>query len=191
MSSNSTTESQTSALPAAGVYTIDPVHSSVSFIVRHLIAAKVRGQFTDFSGTITVGETPESSSVVASVKADSITTSNEMRDNHLRSSDFLDQTNHPTLDFISSAVSAKANGRFELVGDLTIRGVTKTVTFDLEFLGSGASMTPGGTVVGFEATTEIDRRDFGVEWQGTVENGSVVVGNKVTLELSVEAHSQS
>ncbi|HEY7931734.1 MAG TPA: YceI family protein [Acidimicrobiales bacterium] len=178
---------QGSALPEPGVYTIDPVHSTVGFVARHLVAAKVRGQFTEFAGTVTVGETPETSSVDATVQAESITTNNEMRDGHLKSGDFLDQENFPTLTFKSTKIETKGS-EYKLTGDLTIRGVTKSVTFDLEFLGGGASMTPGGVVAGFEARTEIDRRDFNVNFEGTLENGSLVVGNKIVLELSIEAH---
>ncbi len=179
-----------SNLPAPGVYNVDSVHSTVGFTVRHLVAAKVRGQFTDFSGVITIGETPESSSVEATVQAASITTNNEQRDGHLKSVDFLEIESHPTLTLKSTKVTPKSGDLYEMVADLTIKGVTKSVTFELEFLGAGPSMAPGATVTGFEAKTEIDRRDFGVNFEGAVENGNLVVGNKVTLELSIEAHSQ-
>lgn len=182
-----TTAPSTIQLPAAGVYTIDPVHSTVGFVVRHLVAAKVRGQFSEFNGTITVGETLEASKAEATVQAASITTNNEMRDNHLKSGDFLEIETYPTLSFTSTGLTAKGADRFELTGDLTIKGVTKSVTFDLEYLGSGTGMAPGSTVVGFEARTEIDRRDFGVNFEGALENGTIVVSNKVTIELAIEA----
>jgi polyisoprenoid-binding protein YceI len=180
----------TSGLPAAGVYNVDAVHSTVGFVARHLVASKVRGRFTDFSGTITIGETPETSSVEATVQAASITTDNEMRDAHLKSPDFLEFETYPTLTLRSTKVSAKGGQDFELVADVTVKGITKSVTFDLEFLGAGPSMTPGVTVVGFEARAEIDRRDFGINFSGSLENGSLVVGNKVTLEFAVEAAQQ-
>ncbi len=179
-----------SNFPAAGVYTVDPVHSTLSFIARHLVVSKVRGRFADFEGTITIGETPETSSVVATAQAASITTDNDMRDGHLKSADFLDQENFPTLNFTSTSLSVKGGNDYVLVGDLTIRGVTKSVTFDLEFNGEGVSMVPGGRVIGFEATTEIDRRDFNVNFEGTLENGTVVVSNKIIVELNIEAASQ-
>jgi polyisoprenoid-binding protein YceI len=179
-----------SNLPAPGVYTIDPVHSSFSFVARHLVASKVRGNFSDFAGSITIGETEESSSVEATVQAASITTNNEMRDNHLKSADFLELEKYPTLTFKSTKFSAKGGDDFELVGDLSIHGVTKSVSFDLEYLGTGPSMAPGVTIAGFEARGEIDRRDFGVSFNGTLENGSVVVSNKIVLELAVEASKQ-
>jgi len=177
-------------LPTPGVYTVDSVHSTVGFIARHLVASKVRGNFTEFAGVITIGETPEASSLEATVQASSITTNNEMRDGHLKSADFLDLENHPTLTLKSTKITAKGGDKFELVGDLTLRGVTKSVTFDLEYLGAGPGMAPGVTVAGFEARAEIDRRDFNVSFQGALENGSLVVGNKVVLELTIEAAKQ-
>jgi polyisoprenoid-binding protein YceI len=178
-----------SNFPAAGVYTVDPVHSTIGFVARHLVVSKVRGRFNEFEGTITIGETPETSSVVATAQAGSITTDNEMRDGHLKSADFLAQDTYPTLTFKSTSLTSKGGNDYVLVGDLTIRDVTKSVTFDLEFTGEGVSMVPGGSVVGFEATAEIDRRDFNVNFEGTLENGTVVVSNKIILELNIEAAS--
>ena len=177
----------TSALPAPGTYTIDAVHSSVSFIARHLVASKVRGGFAEFSGTITVGDSVESSRVEATVQAASITTNNEMRDGHLKSPDFLDFENHPTLTLVSTKITPKGDSTFQLLADLTVRGVTKPIVFDLEYLGTGPGMAEGVTVAGFEAKGEIDRRDFGVTFQGTLENGSLVVSNKIVLEFNIEA----
>lgn len=177
----------TTGLPAAGVYNIDAVHSTVGFVARHLVASKVRGRFTDFSGVITIGETPETSSVQATVQAASITTDNEMRDAHLKSPDFLEFETFPTLTLTSTKVTAKGGEDYELVADVTVKGITKSITFDLEFLGAGPSMTPGVTVVGFEASADIDRRDFGINFNGSLENGSLVVGNKITLEFAIEA----
>ena len=178
-----------SEFPAPGLYTVDPAHSSVNFVVRHLVASKVRGNFAEFEGAISVGDSPENSSVNATIQASSITTNNEMRDGHLKSADFLDLENHPTLTFVSTSVVSTGNDHFDLVGDLTIRGVTKQVTFDLEYLGTGPGMAPGDTVAGFEASLEIDRRDYNVSFEGTLENGSVVVSNKVQLTLEIEAHT--
>ena len=177
----------TIARPAAGTYNVDPVHSTIGFVARHLVASKVRGRFTDFVGAITIGDTPESSSVEATVQAASITTDNEMRDAHLKSPDFLEFETYPTLTLKSTKVSAKGDD-FEVVADLTIKGITKSIAFDLEYLGSGPSTTPGATVTGFEATAEFDRRDFGIAFDGALENGSLVVGNKVIIELAIEAH---
>jgi len=180
-----------SEFPAHGLYTVDPAHSSVNFVVRHLVASKVRGNFAEFEGAISVGDSPENSSVNATIQASSITTNNEMRDGHLKSADFLDLENHPTLTFASTSVVSKGNDHFDLVGDLTIRGITKQVTFDLEYLGTGPGMAEGVTIAGFEATTDIDRRDFNVNFEGALENGSMVVSNKVTLVLEIEAAHQA
>jgi polyisoprenoid-binding protein YceI len=184
------TQSQTT-LPAPGTYTVDPVHSTVGFVVRHLVASKVRGSFTEFDGSIVVGTTPEASSVTATVKAASIVTNQAQRDEHLRSSDFLESTTYPELTLRSKRVAPRSDGHFDLVADLTIHGVTKEVTFDLEFLGTGPGMAPNTTIVGFEASASIDRRDFDVSFNGTLENGSFVVSNKVELEFAIEASLQA
>jgi len=179
-----------SNFPAAGVYTVDPVHSTLTFVARHLVVSKVRGRFAQFEGTITIGDTPETSSVVAVAQAASITTDNEMRDNHIRSNDFLAQETYPTLTFTSTSLTPKGGDSYELVGDLTIRDVTKSVTFAVEYLGTGPSTVPGGSTIGFEATAEIDRRDFNVNFEGALENGAVAVSHKIVLELSIEAASK-
>jgi polyisoprenoid-binding protein YceI len=187
MTTTAAQDHQISTLPTPGTYAVDPVHSTISFVARHLMASKVRGTFTDFDGSIIVGETPERSSVAATVRADSVTTNQAQRDDHLRSADFLDATHHPELSLRSKSVKATGDGHFDLVTDLTIRGITREVTFDLEFLGEGPGMAPGTAVVGFEATATVDRRDFDVNFAGILENGSIAVGHKVTLELAVEA----
>lgn len=179
-----------SNLPPAGVYNVDTVHSTVGFVARHLVAAKVRGHFNDFAGVLTIGDSIETSSVEATIQAASVTTNNEMRDGHLKSGDFLEEATYPTLTLKSTKITAKGGDKYEMVADLTIKDVTKSVSFDLEFLGTGPSMTPGVSVVGFEATAEIDRREFNVNFEGALENGSLVVGNKIVLEFAVEAHQQ-
>jgi polyisoprenoid-binding protein YceI len=191
MTTTSTTETPTQTLPAPGSYVIDPMHSSVGFVARHLMASKVRGSFTEFEGTIVIGETPESSSVHATAQAKSIQTNQGQRDEHLRSADFLEAEQFPTLTFVSTKVAPKGGSHYELVADVTIRGVTKEVVFDLEFLGYGPGMAPGTNVAGFEATATIDRRDFGVSFNRALETGGFVVSNKVDLELAVEASSQA
>ncbi len=180
-----------SNLPTPGVYSIDPVHTNVDFIARHLVASKVRGGFKEFAGTITVGETPETSSVEVTAQAASITTGNEMRDNHLRSADFLEQEKYPTITLKSTKFTAKGGDKYEMVADLSIKDVTKSVTFEVEYLGSGPSFQPGVVVAGFEASAEIDRRDFNVNFDGALENGSLVVSNKIVIELAVEASVQN
>ena len=174
-------------LPKAGTYVVDPAHTEVGFVARHLIGTKVRGRFTEVSGTFTIAENPEDSTLEAEVQAASIHTNQSMRDDHLRTNDFLDVANHPTLTVKSTSIKRVRENHWILTADLTIRGVTRPVDFDLEFLGEGPSMQEGKTVVAFEATTEIDRRDFGVSFNHSLLDGSVVVGNKVVIEIEVEA----
>jgi polyisoprenoid-binding protein YceI len=182
-----TSETAISTLPGTGTYVIDPAHTEVGFVARHLIGTKVRGRFTEVSGTFTVAEQPEDSTLSAVVQASSIHTNQSMRDDHLRSNDFLDVPNHPTLTLVSTGLRRVDDTHWVLTGDLTIRGVTKSVDFDLEFLGEGPSMQEGKTVVAFSATAGIDRRDFGVSFNSSLLDGSVVVGNKVVIEVEVEA----
>jgi polyisoprenoid-binding protein YceI len=177
----------TETLPKAGTYVVDPAHTEVGFVARHLIGTKVRGRFTEVSGTFTVGKNPEDSTLEAEVQAASIHTNQSMRDDHLRTNDFLDVANYPTLTLKSTSIKRVRENHWILAVDLTIRGVTRPVDFDLEFLGEGPSMQEGKTVVAFEATAEIDRRDFGVSFNHALLDGSVVVGNKVVIEIEVEA----
>jgi polyisoprenoid-binding protein YceI len=177
----------TATLPKVGTYTIDPAHTEVGFVARHLIGTKVRGRFTEASGTFTVAENPEESTLEAEVKTASIHTNQSMRDDHLRTNDFLDVETYPTITLKSTGLKKLTDSEWKLTGDLTIRGVTKSVEFDLEFLGEGPSMQEGKTVVAFSASTDIDRRDFGVNFNHSLLDGSVVVGNKVTIEVEVEA----
>jgi polyisoprenoid-binding protein YceI len=181
------TSTNTSTVPQVGTYAIDPTHTEVGFIARHLIGTKVRGRFTEVAGTFTVAENPEASSVEAVVQAASIHTNQSMRDDHLRTNDFLDVANYPTLELKSTGLKHVAGDRWVMTTDLTIRGVTKSVEFDLEFLGEGPSMQEGKSVVAFSASAEIDRRDFGVSFNHSLLDGSVVVGNKVVIEVEVEA----
>ncbi len=183
------TANQTASVtvPKTGKYVIDPAHTEVGFIARHLIGTKVRGRFTEVSGTFNVAENIEDSSLDAVVQAASIHTNQAQRDDHLRTNDFLDVPNHPTLTFRSTGLKHLGGSQWTLSGDLTIRGVTKNVDLELEFLGEGPSMQEGKTVVAFSASGEIDRRDFGVSFNHSLLDGSVVVGNKVVIELEVEA----
>jgi polyisoprenoid-binding protein YceI len=174
-------------LPKAGTYAIDPTHTEVGFIARHLVGTRVRGRFGEASGTFTVAENPEESTLKASVEAASITTGNATRDDHLRTNDFLDVPNHPTISLTSIGLRREDDAHWVLKGELTIRGVTKPVDFHVEYLGEGPSMQEGKTVVAFSATGEIDRRDFGVNFNHSLLDGSVVVGNRVVIELEVEA----
>lgn len=169
-----------------GVWDIDPGHSSVEFVARHLLS-RVRGRFTDFAGTIEVGADPVQSAAEVTIRAVSIDTNHEERDRHLRNPDFLDVERFPTLAFRSSRVR-EFDGKhaLQLDGDLTIRDVTKAVTLDVEYL--GWSDDPwGGKRAAFSARTEINRDDFGANWNMVLETGGLVVGKHVQIELEIEA----
>lgn len=171
----------------AGQWDIDAVHSEVSFTVKHMMVSKVRGRFDKFEGTIVTGEKPEESKVTASVDAASINTGNEQRDGHIRSADFFEVEKHPTWDFASTAVRDVTADGFKLDGDLTIKGISKPVTFDVELNGIGPDAY-GGTRIGFSAQTVINRGDFGVDFNGPIpgaDNG-VILGDKVTVNLEIE-----
>jgi polyisoprenoid-binding protein YceI len=175
----------------AGTWAIDPVHSEVSFVVRHMMVSKVRGRFDKFEATIVTAENPLESSVTATVDVTSINTGQEQRDAHIRSADFFEAEKHPTMTFTSTGVRADGD-EFLLDGDLTIRGTTKPVTFKLEVSGFGPDAY-GGTRAGFSATTEINRHDFGVSFNGPIPGvpGGVAVSDKVTITLEAEGVLQA
>jgi polyisoprenoid-binding protein YceI len=172
-----------------GTWAIDPAHSAATFSVRHLMVSKVRGRFTSFSGTISVPDDPFASTVEATIDVASIDTHDAGRDEHLRSGDFLEIDTYPTITFRSTGVRGDSPDDLVLVGDLTIRGVTRSVDLALEFNGVAADPW-GGTRAGFSATTEVSRKDFGMEWNVALETGGFVVGDKVKIELEVEAIKQ-
>jgi len=172
------------AVPA-GVWNIDTSHTTVNFSVRHMMVSKVRGKFATFGGTIVIAEDPTASTLEASVDMASVDTGDAGRDEHLRTSDFFDIQTHPTMTFTSTSITA-SGGDYELAGNLTIRGVTKPVTFELELGGVGTDPW-GNTRAGFTATTTINRKDWGLEYNAVLEGGGVLIGEKVTIELDVEA----
>jgi polyisoprenoid-binding protein YceI len=173
----------------AGTWKIDPFHSEVSFVVRHLMVSKVRGRFDAFEGEIVTGEDLTSSAAMATIDVASINTGNQTRDDHVRSADFFDAENHPTIQFVSRELIATSDG-FSLNGDLTIRGVTKPVLLQVELNGFGPDAY-GGTRVGFSATGTLDRTDFGVSYNGPIPGGGSVLANTVTISLEVEAVLQA
>lgn len=168
-----------------GTWTIDPVHSEVSFVVRHMMVSKVRGRFTAFSGEIVTAEEPTRSSVTASIDLASVDTGNEQRDNHIRAADFLDVANHPTMTYRSTGIRPAGEG-YLVDGELTLRGVTRQVSLHVEGNGFGPDAY-GGTRAGFSATAEINRKDFGVNWNAAIEGGGIVVSDKVQIQLEIEA----
>ena len=173
-------------IPAVGDYTIDPAHSSVDFVSRHLMITKVRGRFAEVFGTITIDEEPERSHVDAMVNVASLNSGNADRDRHLLSADFFDADEYPTIVFRSTKIEPGGSGAWHVTGDLTVRDVTRAVTLDVNF--DGANATPDGDErVAFSAATEIDRDDIGVTWNVALESGGVLIGKKVGIELNIEA----
>ncbi|HET6391952.1 MAG TPA: YceI family protein [Blastococcus sp.] len=181
------TSSTTVQIPGyvVGTWDIDASHSTVGFSVRHMMVSKVRGYFRDFSGEIVTAEDPAQSVVNARVNMDSIDTRQEQRDAHIRSADFFDVGNHTEMTFRSTAV-ATDGADWTVTGDLTIKGITKPVTLELELNGFGPDAY-GGTRAGFSAKTEISRKAYGVDIDMPMDGGGVVVGDKITVELEIEA----
>jgi polyisoprenoid-binding protein YceI len=171
---------QSTAIPT-GTWTIDPSHSEVGFTARHLMS-KVRGLFESFEGTIVTGDAP---SATASIDLNSINTRDESRDAHLRSGDFFDVESTGPMTFASTKVEQGGRGLL-VTGDLTIKGVTNPVTLDVEYLGSETDPW-GGTRVGFEGTTEISRKQWGIDFNVPMDGGRLLVGDKVAITVAVQA----
>jgi polyisoprenoid-binding protein YceI len=170
-----------------GTYTLDPAHTRIGFVARHAMVTKVRGAFNEFEGTATIdGTNPAVSHVQVAIKAASIDTRNAQRDEHLRSNDFLAMAEYPQITFTSTSVSQTGDDTFEVTGDLTIKGVTNTITVPFEF--EGAAKDPfGNERVGFEGSVTINRKDYGITWNAALETGGVLVSEKVTLEFEISA----
>ncbi len=168
-----------------GTWVLDPTHSEIAFSVKHLRVSKVRGKFEKFDVTIVSGETLEDSKVEATIDVASVNTGQEARDNHLRSSDFFLVEEHPQMTFVSTKITADGDDEFTVVGDLTLRGVTQSVTLKGEF--GGILQDPyGNTRAGASATTKIDRKDFGVNWNAALEAGGFTLGDDVTITIDLE-----
>jgi polyisoprenoid-binding protein YceI len=170
----------------AGTWDIDPAHSEVGFVVRHLVVTKVRGRFAEFSGTITTGENPLESSVDISIDLNSITTNQEQRDGHLRSADFFEVETYPTMTYKASGLRQDGD-KFVLDGELTLKGVTKVVPLVFELNGIGENPLAGGTVAGFSGSASINRKDFNVNFEG-VQNGIAIVSDKIDIHVEIEAN---
>ncbi len=187
-----TSTSTGTALPTGlvpGTYTIDPSHSEVGFVARHAMVTKVRGRFTGVDGTLTVGDDVESSSATATIAVASVSTGSPDRDAHLTSGDFFDAETHPTISFVATGVRSQGDG-YVLDGDLTIKGVSKPVTLDLEF--EGVATDPfGNQRAGFSASTDVDREAWGLTWNAALETGGVLVSKKIKLQLDVSAIKQA
>lgn len=168
-----------------GTWNIDTAHSSVNFSVRHMMVSKVKGRFEEFSGEFTVAEQIEDSSVRASIVVNSINTNQAQRDAHLKTTDFWSEGQGETIEFVSTSISPDGDD-WAITGDLTVNGVTKPTTLKVEFNGT-APDGQGGTKSGFEATAEVNRNDFGVDFNMPMDGGGVVIGEKITITLDIEA----
>jgi polyisoprenoid-binding protein YceI len=171
----------------SGTYVLDPAHTRIGFVARHAMVTKVRGQFNDFEGSGVVDAADfTKSTVTVTIQAASIDTRNEQRDAHLRSNDFLAMEEYPQITFTSTGIQQTGPTSVELTGDLTVRGVTNTVTIPFKF--EGAATDPFGNLrVGFEGSVVINRKDYGVTWNVALETGGVLVSDKITLEFEVSA----
>ena len=169
------------------LWRLDPTHTYASFSVRHMMVTTVRGKFENIDGAIQFDpEAPENSSVDVVINAGSIRTGIEDRDNHLRSADFLDIENYPTITFRSTGIEITDENEGKITGDLTIHGVTKSIVIDAEYFGQNTN--PYGTsVIGFAGSTKINREDFGLVWNVALETGGVLVGKEIRIDLDVEA----
>jgi len=178
---------QTSYATLTGEYTLDPTHTRIGFVARHAMVTKVRGSFNEFSGSARIdGDEPGKSSVTVAITANSIDTRNADRDAHLRSNDFLSMAEYPEITFVSTAIEQTGEASFDVTGDLTIKGIRRSVTVPFEF--EGTAQDPfGNTRIGFEGATTINRKDFGITWNAALETGGVLVSDKVTLEFEVSA----
>ena len=172
------------------VWKIDPSHSVIEFAVKHMMFATVKGRFARFEGEIVTGEDPTEGAVNIVIDADSIDTRDEKRDEHLRSNDFFGAGEHPRLVFKSSRVEHIPGPTFRVYGDLTMKGVTRPVVLDATFNGSGVNPW-GQTVAAYSATTEIDREDWGMNFNAALETGGVLVGTKVKVSLDLEVVKQA
>jgi polyisoprenoid-binding protein YceI len=182
-----TTASAPALTELTGTWTLDPAHTRIGFVARHAMVTKVRGSFNEFAGTAVLdGADPANSRAEVTIRAASIDTRNAQRDEHLRSNDFLAMQEYPEIKFSSTGVRQVDETTFELTGDLTIKGVTNSVTIPFTF--EGAAKDPFGNVrAGFEGSVVINRKDYGVTWNAALEGGGVLVGDKVTLEFEVSA----
>ena len=169
----------------AGTWTIDPVHTYVGFVIKHMMVSKVRGRFATFSGKLVTGENPLNSSVTAEIDLASIITGSEQRDQHIRSADFFEVETYPTMTYRSTGIR-QDGGDYVIDGELTLKGVTKSVPLTLELNGFGPDPF-GGTRAGFTATGELSRSEFNVSFNAPMANGGAVVADKISLSLEIEA----
>lgn len=184
-------ETQGQATKSLTRWKIDPAHSEIGFAAKHMMISTVRGRFSEVSGFIAFDEGDlTSASIDVEIGVASVDTRQEGRDNHLRSADFFDAENHPSMKFVSTKIEPTKGDQYKITGDLTIRGTSHEVTLDASFEGMHADPW-GGTRAGFSATGKINRHDFGLNWNATIEAGGVVVGPEIKIQLDVEAVKQA
>lgn len=176
-------------IPAPGVLAVDPAHSSIEAVVRHLVIAKVRGRFTSFGGLVHVAEDPMQSWAEVTIDAASIDTGEPDRDEHLRSADFLDVKRYPTIEFRTTFLSKTGRGRFQAGGDLTMRGSTHPVVVECEYRGLATDLQGNERLV-LTAESEIDRTRWGLTWNQALETGGVVVSAEVQVQAEIQAVRQ-
>jgi polyisoprenoid-binding protein YceI len=172
--------------PAAGVWEVDPAHSTISFVVKHMMMAKVRGHFDAFTVNLEIGETPESSKAEATIDVATLTTGIQQRDDHLRSPDFFEVEKYPQMTFKTTSFKAGTGDLWELIGDLTIRETTRPITLAVEFNGAGTDPW-GGTRAAFTAAGSLEREAFGLTYNQALETGGWLVGKEVKIEIEIEA----
>lgn len=176
--------------PAPGTYVLDPTHTRIGFVARHLMVTKVRGNFGEFTGSITVAEDPKDSTAEATLKTVTIETGTPDRDTHLRSGDFLEAEKYPEITFRNARIRSQKGARFTIAGDLTIKDTTREVVLDVEI--DGVAKDPwGNEKLAVTASTEIDREDFGLTWNVALETGGVLVSKKIKLEIEAQAARQA
>jgi polyisoprenoid-binding protein YceI len=177
-------------MTTSGTWTIDPSHSSVEFSVKHMMVTTTKGRFSGVSGTVEIPESGVGAAKVdVAIDADTVDTRDEKRDEHLRSNDFFGAGDNPQITFRSTGIEPNGGGELKVLGDLTIKGVTRPVVLDTEFHGEGVNPW-GMTVAGYSATTKINREDFGVTWNAALETGGVLVSNDVKINLDLELVKQ-
>jgi polyisoprenoid-binding protein YceI len=190
MSTQNTATTTPTVAELSGDYVVDPTHSRIGFVARHAMVTKVRGAFNEFDGKGTFdADDPSRSHLEVTIKTDSIDTRNADRDAHLRGNDFFDMATYPEIRFVSTSFEQVDPETFRVTGDLTIKGVTKPITFDLEY--TGTVIDPwGNRRVGLEGNVTVNRKDWGVNWNAALEAGGVLVSEKVVLEFEISAVQQ-
>ncbi|MFC4556891.1 YceI family protein [Virgibacillus kekensis] len=174
---------------AKTVWNVDAVHSEVGFTVKHMMISKAKGTFDKFDAVIEADvEDLTDSKVEVTIDAASINTRNKDRDDHLRSADFFDVENHPNITFVATDISKESASQYKVTGDLTVKGTTKPVTVDVEYVGQSKDPMSGNIVAGFNGETKINRKEFGLTWNAAVETGGVLVGDEVKIHFEIEAH---